>query len=969
MDPRTTRNVIIDKSGKHGADGRHGSASSGDGMDGTDGQSAKDIDIILNVDSEAKLIYLSSKDDTIAPRILPLGDANAKIHLKAQGGQGGDGGRGGKGDDGCHGMDGSSATAFSTGTNGTDGENGEHGGRGGNGGDGGDGGDITVTFAEEDADLLKLVSPELQGGKGGDGGSGGAGGSGGRGGHGGSAYSWSETHTHIDHEGKSITNTTWRTNVGGQDGRNGHDGSKGAPGKEGRNGHNGHYKIIIPNVGNYTECYDIAIARHQPITSEDGIIEPGETLEIQGITLKNISSMPTPSKIDLSASENNWIGFNPADKLTTINSIAPAALATFAYPLKFYVKPAEKLIPVIDGTFHQKTHVPFRAVLPRVNKEFHTVREQHTGITLRYPVDASIVTHAETITLHEELPFAIKLRNVSTLPIGSDTKTNRPITLQLTAGTHSSDENSLSYFDKTAGQVVGLSNPLCMNMTIPAGQSAYFSGTLHITNPNIAPYTTFNLNFKLSIGSINNYATMHCIQQRNFNFQLADEYRFNPQADFVLVTHCNTKKATVEAWKTLAAAFGTTLSVWNTSLYAGLSYHQTRHDHGSFTTQLRDKVVIILNDAFTIAGKTQQASGFLAQKEMLDAAKSANVATLVIGQSFDIKSAITPPFKSDYFYEKTAISANYSKWGHPTIEHLKAKAEEEAKRLRYKFPTEQYVMELALDPAKISPSGYIIDTWYIGHINIYQSLNTQQTRIAYRQKKDDSVDQQDAFNMLKLLPFYKKLHYLTTCEDIPITLNVVKDAILSDLTDELITFSKSTWLNDLSSDKIEAILTHFNTLEKFDFSFMKNHPFLQVAISKLFIEYKYLASQLPTISDAWWFPWYKRRTILSDNCQKKTTNLLKRYFADCNFEEQEAALAEKWKNTSKEELFRQFSNGHVTGTMYNNHIEVEQMVLKEQVTTSVTKNSFFTEGRHIFKNKEERAACIESYEKRCQFDL
>lgn len=965
MDSRTMINALIEKSGKHGHAGHDGHTSC-NGTAGSGGKPASNIDIILNADNDAKIIYLSSKDDSIAPAQLPLGYANASISLKARGGMGGKGGDGGRGYDGRDGTNGWDATSFSSGTNGTNGEDGGPGGHGGAGGDGGAGGNATVTVADEDTDLLMLVQPDLQGGKGGAGGHGGAGGSGGRGGSGGSGHSWTESHSHTDSDGQTHTHTTFHHNPGGSDGSNGSSGRRGNSGNNGSKGHDGKYTIIVPTVGTYNERYNIQVASHAAVQSEDNIIEPGELLEMSDVVLKNITSMPSPPKIDVSFVKTGWIGFQKEHTVTTNQSIPASGKLTLEKPLKFHIKPAGN-IPAIDTTFYEKTVIPFKAKIARVNKRFETVCDQKAPIIIRYPIEASVVAHAETITLNEALPFAIKLRNVSTLPIGYGTKTDRPLTLQLALQGSDAKQKVLALSDKSNHQLISLSEPFCMNIALPAGESAYFSGTLQFMDVNIQPYTKFNLSFNLSLGNVNNYAKMDCIQKRNFDIQFADDYRFDPKADFVLVTHSNTKKATVDAWKTLANKFGASMSVWNASLYGGLSYNKMRNDQGSFKTQLQNKVVIILNDSFTLNGKKQVTADFLDQKEILEAAKSSNIATLVVGQSFDIKEAAAPAFQSDYFYEEVVIKDLYFKWNKPTYEHLKKKAAELERKLRYQAPSEQYFMELQLDPLKLSAG--IFDEWQVGRVKLYQALNMKKTCIAYRQKSDNSIDEYDAFNMIKLLPFDKKLQYFSSCKPTDDNVEMFKNAILSDLMDELDVFASSTWLGDFSREKISSSLTTLNALEQFDFSCMQNDKRIKHAVSKLLVQYKYITSQLPSTSDAIWFPWLKRRAILADICQQKVNAMLKAHFPGEDFSEEEKALAKHWKKIPKEEIFHRFSNAYLAGTVYNNHLDEDRRFSKEEIKPYVAKNSFFTEGRHVFRTPEDRVQCLEFHEKRCAFDL
>lgn len=975
MDTRLINKIIIDKSGKAGTRiGRLGDYDGGEGGVGEEGQAAEEINVALSTDNKAGRIYLTSREDTMS-EVLTLGGENAVIELKARGGDGAKGGQGGKGQRGYRGSSGRNATRCSEGTDGGNGGNGHRGGKGGMGGKGGDGATITVTLPAEDLDLLMLVKPDTSGGAGGPGGEGGPGGDGGSGGSGGSSYWWTESYSFVDHEGKTQTSTTWHSNSGGRNGCDGNPGPKGHEGATGERGQRGKYKIIVPNVGTYYERYNLVGLSYKPIRSIDGIYEPGEYLSMENLALQNPTPMPTPPGIEISFAETGRIKFNPEDKIT-LASVPESSTLVLNKPLKFQLQP-ETEIPVIDKTYTAEANLSLRAKLPRVNKEFDAIKAQVIPIVLRYPVEASIVAQTETISLHQELPFAIQIRNVSSQPIGRKTKTGRPLALKLQASYETDDAKKIAYLDKNSTTYLNLSEPLNLDLSLEPKKSAYFSGTLLFTDPNIQPYTKYYLNFQLSLGNVNDYSVIDCIQVRNFNIQLADEYHYDPLADFVLVTNCNTKKETVDGWKTLAKNFGSRLSVWNASLYAGLSYDQSRNDKGSFIKELQDKVIIILDDVFPLHGGKQKATNFLDQKEILAAARAANVATLIVGESFDIESAVTPPFRQNYLYKEISVKDKYSLCSQPTSDHFQKKVDELARALRYESPTENYFMELNFNPTITIPGGCCDkNEWELGRIRLYQSLDTKQARIAYRQKAADTVDRYDAFNMVKLLPFKKKIQYLTSCQLTKETLDILKDAILSDLMAELIIFARSTWMKDATKESLAASLTALNTLAQFDFSFMKNHSLRTLEISnvretfiQLLLQYKYIASQLPSTMDTLWWPWYRRRTVLAEIAREKATHLLNEYFPNVSFKETENAIANEWKHMPKEEIFYRFSNAYLAGTAYSNTVEVKKQIQKNDVPTYYHKNSLFTEQLHFFKTKEDRKSNIDLHEKRCQFDL
>lgn len=298
-DERPNATVTIDVAGQSGEDGRKGNSGlddydGDDGEDGTDGTDGGTIDIRLSYSTLGVVAVSGSGQradgSTVSLSQKIAAQRNPLIWLKASGGQGGSGGEGGEGGEGSDGSDGMDATSYSQGSNGSNGKDGGDGGDGGNGGNGGHGGKITVSLSEDDTELLWLVKKEVFGGPGGQGGRGGDGGDGGRGGDGGSSY------TSFD----SGTNTI-KTVSGGYSGSSGGDGYSGRRGDDGVHGDAGIATINVRHrsgdVESFQRAFEFSVPKIQYREEFlDGVLEPGESFAISGLTVKNTGEMPTPKK-------------------------------------------------------------------------------------------------------------------------------------------------------------------------------------------------------------------------------------------------------------------------------------------------------------------------------------------------------------------------------------------------------------------------------------------------------------------------------------------------------------------------------------------------------------------------------------------------------------------------------------------------------------------------------------------------
>lgn len=223
--------------GVPGASGRDGLGSGGDGARGGDAGPASpsersaQIVVELAADTRDGVAIVKGRtssrshgDDQV---LTEVGfDRSGEVELVACGGRGGDGGIGGTGGYGATGRAGSDATRYSSGTNGGPGGDGGDGGKGTSGERGGTGSDVLVRVNDRDTHLLMLVAHDIRGGQGGSAGKNGYGGGGGAGGRGGSSYSWTDTESYTDSQGKTQTRTTFHSSSGGADGPSGPIGTR-----------------------------------------------------------------------------------------------------------------------------------------------------------------------------------------------------------------------------------------------------------------------------------------------------------------------------------------------------------------------------------------------------------------------------------------------------------------------------------------------------------------------------------------------------------------------------------------------------------------------------------------------------------------------------------------------------------------------------------------------------------------------
>lgn len=989
MLPRTEvqeNKIYIKANGRNGSAGAVGKDGSGggsngngakgtDGQDGAHGQNANSINVKLRSDKAVQKVILEVENSDV--HLLTLGDKNNEIILNANGGNGGDGGRGGHGGRGGDGRNGQNATQSSRGTNGGNGGRGGKAGNGGKGGNAGDAADIVVEVAGKDIDLLMLVTPELSGGHGGSGGHAGMAGSGGHGGRGGHSYSWT-TLMSVSNGRTGHVAVIPHYNSGGSSGSAGASGRSGNDGSVGSQGKDGVYNIIVPNLGTYHERYDITVVSYS-IQSPDGIIEPGEELDVVNLKLKNISTMPSPPKIELSVVQNDWVLFDPADTLIVPNGLLPKHKYTFPTPLKFKLNSADKAIPAVDSTFHDVANVRFRAIVPRVQKEFARVANTVQSLEVRYPVEMSAVENILTTSRDKEAPFAMEIRNISSKPIGIKTAEKRflGVTFAVTGGIKGKYLELYNKADKTRQT---LSQPINANVDFLApGESTYFSGTIKFTSPKTPAYTKVTLTFSLQLGELHG-DEKETIQQRNFQLQLADDYHFDENADFILVTNNKMKRKTVKQWAAIAESLGTKISIWNTSLYDGLSYTKMRHDRESFVSQLKDKVIVILNNGFTTNNKEiVKSTDYLDQLEIFEAAANAGISTYVVGDGFDVSTAIMPlkqqlqanpkEDRVEPYYPEFTANESFVLWKKPTKQHLVDRVLRLNKKLEKKYPADRNMLVFDFDPKEIGRA-FLAD-WKLGAVQIRSTLGKCRAHIAQRKTKMHyhQVDNFDVYNILKLMPFNKKLQYISACLQYKNYLDILAQAIVSDLTQELLVFGKHKWQGDFSKSTMAASLDILNSLMRYDFTSICNNAEGKQFLSELMVTYSYAAKCLPSMSDQHVLPIFKRRHVISDICKEKINEFVRNYFPELNFHAMKKQFAMNLKDSSRAVFLRKSCSPRNLDTIFDYQATLPLIASKSNLPVYHERVSTFNEGSNFFTTNKQRDKAASACEKNCKFEL
>lgn len=766
-------------SGSDGAPGRHGGNAGAAGH----GTSAGNITLEPVLEAAKSVVILNGHiqqtpggpREKIEKTFVTSGAG--MISLIAHGGRGGQGGIGGGGEAGGHGADGSNATRSSDGGDGGNGGRGGDAGEGTSGGDAGDGGNIKVRLAVTDTAALLLVRHDEAKGRGGEAGRHGEPGDGGTHGDGGMHHSWEEvtgTRKWTDSEGKEHSEDI-KTSYSRPGGSDGYDGSRGTTPStrlsDGRDGENGTYEIQVVekdgSVSTYEERFDLQLTAFDIVEGKGGakssdkneVYEPGEKLTIEGIRVKNTGKMPTPaySKTIVTLTNGDYFISN-AEELVLEKSLQPGEEYTFKDPLHFEIK--ETAFTVGEERWSAGDTVRHRAFVPDVNRPFDRF-DQPRDITLSFPVEIEPIEVPRSLVAGESARFLIRVKNISTLPLGVNEKGERELNIELDRnmtgkGTYENRDGKIGFV--LNGQVLEFKGPILEQLVgLKAGGTVILEGRVSV--PANAEAFSSSI-FKVGLG-----LDGRKIQSRNVELRVSQTYRYNNE-QVLLIVNSTTPKSVIQRFTEAAAHMGQRVAIWDLSYYSTLALQQALNNGSSLAQDFKNGTIVLLADDFkNTLGETEKAMDLLRRRDVLASIAEYGANFLIVGEdvkggllgdhllpvdgsvvkSFDglqayieaLRAAQAPSdlekaLGKDYTkaYSEIEIARPYL-FGKPSEKSLVRKNQRLSEMLRSLFPDRRFVVISEFGPEQqnngILGSGFL-KRWKVGRLEVRETLDPIQGR-------------------------------------------------------------------------------------------------------------------------------------------------------------------------------------------------------------------------------------------------
>ncbi|MBX3018081.1 MAG: hypothetical protein KF767_09340 [Bdellovibrionaceae bacterium] len=785
--------IQLDVSGRHGRDAAHGysysgSAASGSagssgshGADGGDaglaerGENAGRLRVQAHLEAARGEVILSGEMQKPGSSPQRVGETfhvqNAGvISLVGRGGNGGRGGWGGDGQDGGRGGDGWNATESGHGTDGGNGGRGGDAGHGSDGADGGNGAEIELRMRAQDTAVLLLVKQDIRPGVGGEKGAHGRPGSGGHAGQGGSSHTWTEvtgTREWTDSEGKThredIRET--RSNPGGSDGWSGSGGlTPSSTLLDGQDGKEGKFEIAVVEkdgtTSRYREAFDLQLQDFKIIEGhQNGVLEPSEKITVAEIRVKNTGQMPTPaySKTFLTLKNGEYFISN-GEELVLEKSLQPGEEHVFERRLSFTVK--ESAFTVGEERWRVRDTVRHEAFVPDVNRPFERF-DRPREVQLTFPVEIEPVEVPRSLAAGESGRFLIRIKNISSLPLGVNAQGRRDLSVELDrnfSGKEMYDNPDAKIKFAIQGQVLEFSGPILQQLlSLDPGGSLMLEGKVQV--PATAdPFTSSVFRAGLNLDG-------RAIQARNVELRVSQTYRYNNE-QVLLVVNSGTPRQVIQRITEAAGHLGQKVAVWDLSYYSTLALTEAVNNGSTLADDFKKGTFVLLADDYkNTTGETERANDLLRRRDLISSISEKGANFLVMGENprggllgdhlvpvdgsvvknYDslgqmmdaIKNAQSPADlakAAGQDYTKAFSSVEIARpyfFGQPKEKTVTRRAKRLADALRSRFPDRRFVVVADFKP-EAANNGLLgtglLKRWRVGRLEIRETLDPMQGR-------------------------------------------------------------------------------------------------------------------------------------------------------------------------------------------------------------------------------------------------
>ena len=239
------------------------------------------------------------------------------------------------------------------------------------------------------------------------------------------------------------------------------------------------------------------------------------------------------------------------------------------------------------------------------------------------------------------------------------------------------------------------------------------------------------------------------------------------------------------------------------------------------------------------------------------------------------------------------------------------------------------------------------------------------------------ITEEDIFNIIKLLPFLKKLNYIYHNLQNPVNRTIIFKAILSDLVDELKVFGKQKWSGSLPKKKLESMMTTLMTLSTFNFEGLCAVPEGKAFLQSLLLRLEFVTRHIPHTCD--YCCCNRRGRIVAALVRSKIKYLLREYVTRNKkmLNSERRSIEMENKKLKKGALLNMLKPYGVYGTHFDNWMRIKNNIVNivhlpypYPSRSNIEELKYcFTDPRTGIANEPGRVEAVQNFYPNCHFDL
>ena len=371
--------------------------------------------------------------------------------------------------------------------------------------------------------------------------------------------------------------------------------------------------------------------------NNNGFYEPGETITLKNLTVTNVGGSPTPEfqPVQLFMNSNDkWIVSN-GEELKLPKVLAPGESFTFKDSISFHLTEKDR---TEEGLLRETDIVRPRSRVTRVEREFtQFATGAQTKIKVQYPIEITPLESLASVAPGEAQMVMFRIKNISQQTIG---QFNADQSLRFahsvfrrTKGStgegdfvisSSKDGGAVSPKEGIERAIEGLKPGAEIIVTTYVG---FQEGADLYSEVNIQP--------ELFLQSILDPKNIRLIHYEPYKLRVATAFKYQPDADVLLIANHDLDKAALEALRATAAVKQLKMDIWDFSYYGFFDFSHNVADYGAIFEAYRGKTLMLLGNPvrYTTDGRKVRPQTLISPDTVIEAARRYGIKIVVLDTS------------------------------------------------------------------------------------------------------------------------------------------------------------------------------------------------------------------------------------------------------------------------------------------------------------------------------------------------